>query len=228
MNVWIVVLLAVSQMFYAKITIQNIEENGINKNSFLCTSATIGDVIVCKDAQSMAHGYDISQGKTLQLSNNQQYWLQQEVLQSQYDTTVLGYTNDGLVQKLQKDGWSAMGGFCLIVTTDPLITSVVMPTVTATSGQTKIVVQLWYNGGGVIQLWSQDAVIVSDGASISIALSDQVDSRLTTLTRPDISTASVTWKTTFLKALDIQPDNRQSSDYTNAVGSPRHVRIIVA
>lgn len=218
-------LMMVSGSLMSQIIFQGlVEQSDINKNTFLCPASASDGVQGCQDTQSAAHGYDVSGGRTVQFCNNQQYWLQQEAVQAQYIATVRNYSGNELQQKLQNEGWTSMGGYAVVITTDPLLLNYIMPEVVAGAGQTKVIVQLWYNGSDLIQLWSQDAVVLANGSSFQVTLSSAQDNRL-----PGMFTASTTaassWQTAFLSALNIQPNNRKASDYNVAVGSPRQVRI---
>jgi len=202
-----------------------VENSDINKNTFLCPASAADGIQGCKDTQAAAHGFDVSGGRTMQFCNNQEYWLQQEAIQAQYIATVRNYTGSQLEQKLHAEGWKAMGGYAVVISTNPLLVNLVMPEVVAGAGQIKVVVQLWYNGNDLIQLWSQDAIVLADGAGFQVALSSALDDRLPGLLTSNSATIT-SWQTTFLSQLDLQSNNRQASDYGAAVGSPRQVRII--
>lgn len=221
----IFLLTVASSSLMAQLIFQGlVEQSDINKNTFLCPGSASDGIQGCRDTQSAAHGFDVSGGRTIQFCNNQQYWLQQEAVKAQYISTVRNYTGAELQQKLQNEGWKAMGGYAVVITTDPLLVNFIMPEVVAGSGQIKVIVQLWYNGSDLIQLWSQDAAVLADGTSFQVTLSSAIDSRLPGLFA-GATTTTPSWQTTFLSKLDIQPNNRQASDYNGAAGSPRHVRI---
>lgn len=217
-------LFGVGQSLYAPILFQGlVEDSSIDKNSFLCPTSASD----CKNEQLHAQGFDISGGRTLQLCNNQQYWLQQAAIQAQYISTVRNYTGSALTAQLNSAGWAVMGGFVVIISTNPILTKFIMPTVSVKKGQIKIVAQLWYNGSDLIQLWSQDAIALSDGQSFQVSLSNAADTQLSTeLTAVAADTKS--WHNTFLFQLGIQAQNRKDSDYSNAIGSPRQVKLTIA
>lgn len=200
-----------------------VEQSDIHKNTFLCPASAEDGVQGCHNEQVAAHGFDVSGGRTIQFCNNQQYWLQQEAARAQYVMTVLNYSGSALDQKLQDEGWKAMGGYAVVISTNPLLVNHVMPEIVASTGQAKVVVQLWYNGSDLIQLWSQDAMILDQGASFQVVLSSTVDNRLSSLFAASTKTSS--WQNDFLSKLELQPNNRKKSDYDSAVGSPRQVRI---
>ncbi len=204
-----------------------LEQPGINKNSFLCTGVTSGGVQGCKDTQVAAHGFNIAGGKTLLFFNNQQYWLQQEAIAAQNIATARNYTGSLLQQQLQNEGWLAMGGYAVVISTDPLLADYIMPLVVASAGQIKVIVQLWYNGSDLIQLWSQDAHVFASGSSFQVAISSTPDAVLPSLfaASSGFATAHLSWVDNFLLSLGLQVNNRLNTDYNAAVSSPRQVRI---
>lgn len=201
-----------------------VEKSSINKNTFLCPASASDGVQGCMDEQSAAHGFDVSGGRTIQFCNNQQYWLQQETLQAQYISTVRNYTGSSLQEKLRDEGWTSMGGYAVVISTNPFLLDYVMPELVAQSGQVKVVVQLWYNGSDMIQLWSEDAIILDEGSGFNVTISSDTDDRLASLLAAAKSMGS-SWKDNFLAQLNVQPDNRKKTDYQDANGSPRQVRL---
>jgi len=219
------VFLLCEMSLYAQVLFQGlVEESDIDKNSFLCPLSAADGIQGCKDTQIAVHGYDISGGHTIQLCNNQEYWLQQEAAQAQYISTVRNYTGSDLTAQLLSEGWKAMGGYAIVISSNPLLTDLIMPNVKAAKGQTKVIIQLWYNGSDLIQLWSQDAMVFSPGQNFQVTISNAVDAQLPqSLTAAQATEKS--WKDAFLLQLNLQPSNRKDSDYNNAVGSPRQVKL---
>lgn len=201
-----------------------VEGPDIDKNSFLCPASAADGIQGCKDTELAAHGYDVSGGRTIQLCNNQEYWLQQEAAQAQYIATVRNYTGSDLTAQLLAEGWKAMGGYAIVISSNPLLTNLIMPEVVAAAGQTKVIIQLWYNGSDMIQLWSQDAMVFSSGQSFQVSISNTMDTQL--LQNMTAAQATQTsWQDSFLLQLNLQPNNCKNSDYSNAVGCPRQIRL---
>lgn len=176
------IFLCVYQVGHA-VVFQGIVETGVQKNTFLC-SGDATDAIGCTNADAGAIGFNVSGGKMLQLFNNQAAWYLLQATHQQYLTQDQRYSASDLQQKMIEDGWVAMGGYCLIITTNPILTDIVMPSVTPTATQTKVVVQLWYNGEQELQLWSQDAKALKKGQSFQVEVSTDADT-LSTVTGTD-------------------------------------------
>lgn len=207
-------------------------EKNISKNNFLCPTQAYD----CSQATiEGAAGYNLSGGKTLQFFNNQVYWARQKALREQYLSKVERYKTSEAVhisglqtlqQKMMSDGWGAMGGYCIIITTDPMTAYVAQPNQVPASGQVKLVVQLWYSGDLLLQLWSQDVAILSANKSFSVQVSSDADP----LTGVEVAAinSSTPLKTSFLSGLGFVEFNRKSSLYSIATQSPRTVKIIPA
>ena len=194
-------------------------ETGVSKNNFLCSSTASN----CNSADANAKNFDFSTYPMLQLFNDQTYWLHQASTHAQYVSEVLSYSGTDLQDKMISDGWGAMGSYCILISTDPILTNVVMPTVTASAGQEKVVVQLWYNGDQVLQLWSQDAITLSPAQTFTITISTDTDPLPGVTTSSQNSSSSLT--TNFLSNLQLQQKNRKESVYQNATQSPRSITI---
>lgn len=197
-------------------------ETGVSKNNFLCSSAH-SDSVNCIAADANAKGFDFSQNHMLQLFNDQAYWLHQEAIQQQYVSQVLSYSGNDLQNKMTADGWGAMGSYCLIISTDPILTNVVIPSITAGADQEKVVVQLWYNGNQKLQLWSQDAAILSKNQPFSVLITTNTDALPGVSKTSENSSNSL--RTSFLFDLHLQQKNRTESVYLAATQSPRSVKI---
>lgn len=211
------------QCLYAPVYFKGlVEASSINKNTFHCPESALD----CQDQGAAASGFDISDGRTLQLCNNQEYWLQQEAIQGQYISTVRNYTGTALQAQLADEGWAVVGGFAIIVSSNPLLVQSVMPSVQPSAEQTKVVAQLWYNGSGLIQLWSQDAQLYADGQSFQVLVSNESDDRLPTQLAQISQTKN--WQDQFLLTVGIQSPNRQAKDYDKAHGSPKQIRLTQA
>lgn len=205
----------------ADVIFQGLTETNISKNNFLCPSSTSSGVS-CVSADANAINFTLPSGQILQLFNALPYWLDQEAITQQYDMQVLNYTQSEIQTELNSTGWGAMGGYCLLITTNPILTSIVMPSVVAASGQEKVVVQLWYNGDQSLQLWSQNALAITQGSGFTIAINSATDP-LSELTS---TTPSNSLRATFLSGLQLQPNNRNASTYSIATNSPRSVTIV--
>ena len=204
------------------VVFQGILENGVTKNNFLCTGDAV-NIANCTSADTGAQGFDLSNGQILQFFNDQASWLLLQAERQQYVSQNLRRTGAALTNKMQADGWVAMGGYCLIVSTNPLIADVVMPELQAGANQEKVVVQLWYNGNEQVQLWSQDAKILSSGQKFNVVVSTAVDSLPGITSTPQSSTTSLRFD--FLSKLDLQMSDRKASVYNLAIASPRSVKI---
>ncbi len=221
---YIFIAVMFSQVVVAKISIaQVVESSDINKNSFLCPAGASASKAFCLGQAVQIVGFDISGGRTVIICNNQQYWMQQKTDQEQYIMQVRNYHGSQAEGMLTSQGWGAMGSYVLLVTSDPMLTNFLVPHIVVGANQTKVVVQLWYNGDDLIQIWSQDAAAIADGKNFTINLSSAFDERLTILFAQKNSQLSLSDR--FLTSLQLQPDNRVQSTYESANGSPRMVRI---
>jgi len=217
---YILCLITCSQSLKTDVIFQGITETGVTKNNFLCPSLT-SSAVSCVSADANAINFTLPSGQILQLFNSQPYWLDQEAIKQQYDLQVLDYTQSEIQAELDSTGWGAMGGYCLLITTNPVLTGIVMPTVIAASGQEKVVVQLWYNGEQSLQLWSQDALAINQGTGFTISISSATDP----LSELSTTSTSSGLKATFLAGLNLQPNNRNASIYNIATDSPRSITI---
>jgi hypothetical protein len=216
-------LTALFQPILADLTFAGLIENpSITKNNFLCHSdqETSSD---CNNADKNYIGAVLTDNTLLQLFNNQSYFLKQEQAAQKYDAQVLRDSGSQLQEKLNSQGYSAMGGYCIIITKNPTVTGIVMPNMIAQKNQEKVVVQLWYNANRAIQLWSQDAALLTAGQSFKVSISNEIDP-LTTLQTPANKNSSL--KASFLTSLGIQTSNRKESVYHAATESPRLVKIV--
>lgn len=179
----------------------------------------------CKVAAiSRAVGFDVSGGQTLQFFNNFTYWLKEKTKKEQSYKINDQLDGDDLEKKMDSEGWGSMGAYCIIVTTNQMLQKVIAPDMVVDAGQVKVIVQLWYNGGNLIQLWSQDVKAIAQGKSFAVAITNDEDSSLkqalTVSTKTDQYFSAVTSM--------MQPDNRLEEAYNAASTSPRKVRIVVA
>ncbi len=204
------------------ITFNGLVETGISKNNFLCPTNNSSS-IVCVSQNSDAIGFNFSSSKILQIFNDEVFWLHEQAVREKYVSQILSYTGSQLQNKMNADGWGAMGSYCIIISIDPILTSQVMPKLTAKKDEEKVVVQLWYSGNNAIQLWSQDAKVLSKNAAFTIAVNSAVD----TLpgVRQESTPASSSLKDKFLNDLHFQQNTRKESIYQIATESPRSVKI---
>lgn len=227
------------------IVFTGLTETNINKNNFLCPDVENPSGGQTNPSESYdcsqstidgASGFNLSGGKTLQFFNNQVYWDRQKALREQYLSKVDRYKNSEdidiknlqtLQEKMKSDGWGAMGGYCIIITTDPMTTYVAQPTKQPASGQVKLVVQLWYSGDLLLQLWSQDVALLSENQSFSVQVSSDEDTFFN-IDVASIITSSIPLKTSFLSGLGFVEFNRKNSVYSIATQSPRSVKIVPA
>lgn len=215
------------------IVFNGMTENGVKRNTFLCGYTSVekksgGGVNVeaddCKvTAIKEAVGFDVSGGQTLQFFNNFTYWLKEKIKKEQSYKINDQLDGDDLEKKMDSEGWGSMGAYCIIVTTNQMLQKVIAPDMVVDAGQVKVIVQLWYNGGNLIQLWSQDVKAIALGKSFAVAITNDEDSSLkqalTVSTKSDQYFSAVTSL--------MQPDNRLEDAYNAASTSPRKVRIVV-
>ncbi len=221
-----IILMIIVALFNHKaqaITFQGLIETDISKNNFLCTNAATSSV-ACVDCTGPAVNFNLNNKPILQLFNDQPYWLHQEALAEQYASESLTYTGSELQNYLNSHGWGAMGGFCILIIIDPLLTNFAAPNLIAKPNQEKLIVQLWYNGDNTLELWSQDIQIVDKNAQFKIKVSSSVDP-LTSIKNENSETETA--KNKFLKSLQLQPLNRKDSTYQMASKSPRSIKIQV-
>lgn len=204
------------------VVFDGILENGITINNFLCSGDAV-NIENCTPADAGSVGFDLSNGKMLQLFNDQAGWLLLQASRKQYLNQDLKRSGSSLNTQLATQGWAAMGGYCLVITTNGLLADVVKPELVAHKDQEKIVVQLWYNGDQEIQLWSQDAKILSKEESFKVIVSADADSLVIENNSAKSLTNSLRLK--FLSQLNIEENNRKESVYQLATHSPRSVKI---
>jgi len=196
---------------------QGLTETGIDKNSFLCPAADQEADCVNTDTEYI--GASLSDTQPIQIFNNQSFWLKKEAQREQFLNTDKRYSGTSLSDKMRSEGWLAMGGYCILISTSPTLTNIVMPNIKATAGKVKVVVQLWYNGDNLIQLWSQDAAILPEGKGFKVNITSSIDLQVGQL--PPIAK-----ETTLIGQIGLQQNNRQLI-YVQAEGSPRTVKIQV-
>ncbi|MFA5998925.1 MAG: hypothetical protein WC747_02830 [Candidatus Babeliales bacterium] len=201
------------------VVFQGLDDSSIKINTFSCPSGSTGSTD-CSDADTNAKGLVLSDQMPLQLFNNQSYWLRQQAQVEQHAQTVLRRTGSDLQTYMQDQGWVAMGSYCILISTNPILTDVVMRDKKASGDQVKVVIQLWYNGENLIQLWSQDAAVMSKTQGFNVVVSSAQDDQISKL--PKLSDA-----TTFLDKIGLQINNR-TTQYGKAKNSPRSVKIKVA
>lgn len=198
---------------------QGLIETGVTKNNFLCSDQNGEQTSACISAGINSKGFDVSGGKTLQFFNDVTYWLSKQSQQEQLLATSKNYSGAALQSQMQSEGWIAMGAYCVVISTDPVLQKIAQPALKAAEGDIKVIVQLWYNGNNLMQLWSQDAQALTPGQSFTIQISSEED----TLNLSGNKTLGVV--DTFLNNLNLQPNNRLASVYNIAVNSPRSVKI---
>lgn len=224
-----------NQKASAGVVFQGMTEEGIVRNTFLCgkhsvTSAgTSGVTVAAQDCSAhqvlQAIGFDISGGKTVQFFNNFTYWLRQKGQEEQaYQINHPQATQSDIAAHMQSKGWGSMGAYCILISTNEILQNMVAPHKQARAGQIKVIVQLWYNGDNLIQLWSQDVAIMTPGQNFTVVISNAVDSNLITMLQESDHVQG------YLKSIGkiMQPNNRNIARYHDAKDSPRMVRIQVS
>jgi hypothetical protein len=225
-------LALIPTMSYATITFLGLnEDSSITKNSFSCPESLGAEgIAVCQNRSTQANNFKFNSPKTLQIFNNQQYWAQQKYKEQQL-LMARGYKDNDLDSTMANRGWSITGGFLIMITTDPLVTEQIEQKKVAKKGQVKVVAQLWYNGGSLIQLWAQDVAVLTDGQSFSISVSStdsaisQEASVIKKLNQPKNLQAV---KEQFLQEVQLSPRNIVEADYKVAKGSPKNITIVPA
>ncbi len=203
---------------------EGLQEEGIGKNTFLCPEQASGAVCSQADVDG-AVGYDIHGGKTLQFFDNFVYWLQQKEHRRQYVKTNLRYDGSALTNKLNQEGWGATSAYCVLVSTDPMLQKVVLPTQKAPKGTVKVIAQLLYSGENVLQLWSQDVVFMKPGQRFKLVVSSQEDNKLAAALQESSHATGVAH---YIEKLGFQKSTRKDYIYNAASDSPRMVRIQLA
>ncbi|MBP6892505.1 hypothetical protein KBB68_02895 [Candidatus Babeliales bacterium] len=207
------------------IIFNGLTETNISKNNFLCP-VNSSSPVSCKESITNATGFNFSSGKILQIFNDQAFWLHEEAVQSQYVSQVLSYTGSELQNKMNADGWGAMGSYCIIISIDPILTSIAQPKLTPKNDEEKLVVQLWYNGDGALQLWSQDVQVLQKNATFTIAVNNSSDPLPGVIDATSNSQTSLRAK--FLSELHLQQNSRKESVYQIATQSPRSIKIQIS
>lgn len=222
MNMKLILVLLLWPCFTFSVIFNGLVESGISKNNFLCPNNSSSSV-VCKNSSTTAQGFNFSSSKVLQIFNDQAFWLHEQAEQAKYLSMVGSYSGSDLENKMSSEGWGAMGSYCIIISIDPILTSIVMPNLKAKSGEIKVVTQLWYNGDTMLQLWSQDAKILPENATFTIAISNNTDPLPGVTTGSSTPSGSLSKK--FLEELHLQQNSRKESVYQIATQSPRSVTI---
>lgn len=199
-----------------------IEDPSVSINTFLCSPSAVG-VTDCFNVGSSAVGYDVVDSQPLQLFNNQSYWLTKKAAREHHLQSVERYSGLSLESKMTEEGWAAMGAYCIFITTDSALTQLVMPLLIAKTEEVKVVVQLLYNGQGLIQLWSQDAMLIPVKKSFNIVISAAIDNKTSKLSASSDSSK----EESFLEMLRLSQINRQP-EYDQAISSPRSVKLQIA
>lgn len=205
------------------ISFRGIQEEGVNKNTFLCPVEASGSSC-SQETINDAVGFDISGGKNLQFFDNFVYWLLQKAHREQFVKEDLRYDGVALTKKMNQEGWGATNAYCIIISTNPMLQQLVMPGQSVAKGKQKVIVQLWYSGQDVIQLWSQDVVELSPGQGFKVIVSNNEDDKLEALIDESKKAVGLA---VFLEKLGLQANNRKDAEYAQATGSPRMVRIEV-
>lgn len=214
---------------------QGITEQGIVKNTFLCEDSSVtessisGSNVASSDCSinkiKDAIGFDVSGGKTIQFLNNFAYWTRQKSQAEQNYQINNPQASDSDVQNyMQQNGWGSIGAFCIVISTNEVLQEVIEPDKQAGSGEIKVIVQLWYSGDNLIQLWSQDVAMLNPGQTFTLALSNAADTDLSTVLQASSTLSG--YISTISKTM--QPDNRNTQTYAAAIDSARMVRIQVA
>ncbi|MBI2344528.1 hypothetical protein HYV10_00450 [Candidatus Dependentiae bacterium] len=163
-----------SSIFSKNLFMGLVEDSSVNKNNFLCPLALYASGnVVCNDMDAGMKGFDISEGRTIQIFNNQQYWLQQKV-EREHLLIVRGYKGDRLSGTMTSEGWDHMGAFSIIISTDPIMNQAIEPDMVAAKEQTKVIAQLWYSSSTGLQLWAQDIMILNKGQNFTIFVSSGI------------------------------------------------------
>ena len=113
-----------------------IETAGITKNNFLCPTTTSSSISCTNNASATCNLHD---DQIIQLFNDPAFWLHQEATATQYDQTVLAYSQDEIQEKLAAQGWNGMGGYCIIISTSSLLGKIIQPKIQPTKNQKKII-----------------------------------------------------------------------------------------
>lgn len=214
------------------IIFQGIAEQGISKDTFLCgdTSVTAASIAGTNFESSDCSinniqdtiGFDISGGKTIQFFNDFTYWIRQKSkIEQDYQINNPGAN---VASYMSQQGWSAMGAFCILISTNSILQEIVGQAKQAGSGKIKVVAQLWYNGDNLIQLWSQDVAIMEPGQSFIVNINNSVDADLLTTLQNSATVKG------YLSSIGtaVQPSNRNMNTYNAASDSPRTIRIKVS
>lgn len=229
------------------------EDSSIDKNSFSCSSSLDAQgEDICQDRAASAVNFEFDGPRTLQIFNNQQFWVQKKYKEQQLLMARMSQ-EDEVDSTLKSRGWSITGGFLVVITTDSFITNQIEPKKVPAKGQVKVVAQLWYNGDNLIQLWAQDVALVKDGSSFSVSLTStdsDISKESTVANPPVVSKKSGTaifavaesvkltqngqgpknfseLQKQFLQEIELAPKNAIKSVYSVAVGSPKNIKITI-
>lgn len=148
--------------------------------------------------------------------------------------------NDDLAldAEMQKRGWKTTGAFLLVITTDNLITDQIEPSKISAKEKIKVAAQLWYNGQDSIQLWAQDTLLIDEGGTFSVSLSNSesflyqeqksINQAESKEYKGDGPKSFLEIKKQFLQEIELVPQNINMNEYMSALGSPRNVKIVPA
>jgi len=171
-KIWLSLIFSVSFLFSKNQFMGIVEDGSVNKNKFLCPlSLNASGNIVCNNMDTEMIGFDFSEGSTIQIFNNQQYWLQQK-FEREHLLMVQGYKRDRLSSTMTSEGWDQMGAFSIIISTDPILAQAIEPDKVAATGEIKLIVQLWYSAPKTFQLWAQDVQLLKSGQNFKILVSN--------------------------------------------------------
>lgn len=218
-KIWFVLMLSSCLVISKNQFMGLVEDGSVNKNKFLCPlSLNASGNVVCNDMDAEMVEYDISGGHTIQIFNNQQYWLQQK-FERQHILMIQGYTGDRLSSAMTSEGWDHMGAFSIIISTDPIMLKAIEPNKQSAAGQIKLVVQLWYSSATGLQLWAEDVQILNSGQSFKILISNSQSKAFTDSSSIDRATtinpatsASITTSATITNSSNNLPSLSSASN----------------
>ena len=171
-KVWLILLFSSCSIFSKNQFMGIIEDGSVKKNNFLCPlSLNASGNVVCNNMDTGMRGFDISGGHTIQIFNNQQYWLQQKFERQQL-LIVQNYSGDRLTNAMTQEGWDHMGAFSIIISTDPILAKAIESATVSGTGQIKLIVQLWYSSSTGLELWAQDVKLLNAGQNFTILVSN--------------------------------------------------------
>ncbi len=195
-----------------------LSETGVKKNNFACPSSSSSSISCVSNTNITSIMHDDT---IIQIFNDQAFWLHEKATSAQYQQTTLNYSTTELSEKLSEQGWGSTGGYCILITSNPLLGSFIQPKLQPNKNQKKIIAQLWYNGNSSLELWSQDVQLLNSDQTFQVAVTNQPDA----LNSLNETNQTKTLKNEFLQSLNLQPNNRDQATYDAATDSPRSIKI---